>query len=180
MRTNGLVVTLSQASLSLETTKFEDWPRFRQSISAALAGFVAALAEPPGEQRLGLRYVDRIVRPDVSRITDWTDWLQPWLLSAATHPEIGESISAMAQQIDYDAGDDVRVTLRQRAFADPERRGQQTVILDFDAFRDGYRMFGSEDLIAATDLLNDVSHRLFRAAITDRFYNILREESGSE
>jgi hypothetical protein len=31
-------------------------------------------------------------------------------------------------------------------------------------------------VLATTDQLNDISHRLFRAAITDRLYDALREE----
>jgi uncharacterized protein (TIGR04255 family) len=176
VRAGELVSTISHAALALETTKFEDWDSFRSSVAAILDALAAALPEPPGEQRLGLRYVDRISRPEVAAVADWGQWLQPWLLGPASHPQLGEAVIAMAQQIDCDAGDGMRVTVRQRAFDDPERRSQPTVLLDFDAFREGYRAFARDDLLAATDNLNDISHRLFRAAITDRLYETLREE----
>ena len=176
VRVDELVVTLGQTSLAVETTRFHDWPTFQQVVEAVVAAFSDAVPEPPGEQRLGLRYVDRIARPEVRRITDWETWLEPWLLGVAAHPQLSGSVLRMAQQIDCDAGDGLSVTIRQRAFNDMERRGQPTMLLDFDAFRDGYRSFAQDDVLSATEELNDISHRLFRAAITDRMYDALREE----
>jgi uncharacterized protein (TIGR04255 family) len=176
IRAEELVATVNQGALTVETTSYEVWDSFRASITAILDAFASALSHPPGEQRLGLRFIDRISRPEVSRVADWLDWIQPWLLGPVAHPQIGEAISATAQQVDYDAGDGLSLTLRQRAFIDPERRKRHTMILDFDAFREGYRAFERDDVVTATDALSDISHRLFRAAITDRLYDALREE----
>ena len=174
-----MVVTVESGSLSVETAQFEEWAGFRAGIEAVLQGVLAAVHEVPGEQRLGLRYVDRLLRPDVVRIADWKKWVQPWLLGPMAHPAIGEAVTATAQQIDCDAGDGLRATVRQRAFEDMERRGRPTLLLDFDVFRDGYRPIDESDVLDATDQLNDISHRLFRAAITERLFDALREEPHS-
>jgi uncharacterized protein (TIGR04255 family) len=176
VRAGELVATIDQSSLAVETAKFEDWESFQAALAAVVDAFADCVREPPGEQRLGLRYVDRIIRPEVQRLSDWESWLAAWLLGATAHPQLRDAVTAMAQQVDCDAGDGLRVTIRQRAFNDMERRGQPTMLLDFDAFRDGYRSFAANDVLATTDELNDISHRVFRAAITDRLYDVLREE----
>ena len=176
IRADDLAVTITQAAIAVETTSYDVWKTFRAAIASSLDGLLGALDEAPSEQRLGLRYIDRLSRPEISKLTDWEGWLEPWLLGPILHPQVGEAISATAQQIDCDAGDGMTVTLRQRGFVDLERRNRQTIVLDFDAFREGYRAVDHEDVLAATDALSDISHRLFRAAITDRLYDVLREE----
>lgn len=176
IRAEELVATVNQAGLTIETTAYDVWDSFRASIVAILDGFASAAPQTLGEQRLGLRFIDRISRPEVSRVADWAGWIEPWLLGPVTHPQIGEAIAASAQQIDCDAGNGLNLTLRQRAFVDPERRNRHTMILDLDAFREGYRAFEREAVLTATDALSDISHRVFRAAITDQLYDALREE----
>lgn len=177
LRRAELVVTVTPVALSVETTTYGDWATFGGAVRRALEGFASIAQSPPGEQRLGLRYVDRITRPEVERVQAWAEWLQPWLVGPLTHPELGEAVLGLAQQIDWDAGDGFRATVRQRAFHDPERKNRPTVILDFDTFRDGYRAFGVDEVWAATEQLNDISHRLFRAALSESLYQALREES---
>ncbi len=167
---------MNHSALIVETTKYDVWDNFRATVVAVIDAFIASVEGLPGEQRLGLRYVDRFVRPEVSRIAGWDSWLEPWLLGPVSHPQLGDTVSALAQQIDCDAGDGLRMTIRERLFVDPERRSTHTTILDFDAFRDGYRPFDRDDVIQCTDVLNDISHRVFRAAITDRMYDALRGE----
>jgi uncharacterized protein (TIGR04255 family) len=179
IRLGELVATLDRQFLAVETTNLESWERFSLVIHETLSAFTAGLAgsEHPGEQRLGLRYVDRIAPAPVQDITDWTGWLQPWLLGATTQPQLSDAVVAFAQQVDWEDDDGLRATVRQRAFADVERRGRPAMLLDFDVFREGYRPFDAEDIRVATEHLNDVSGRLFRAAITDRLYEELTQES---
>jgi uncharacterized protein (TIGR04255 family) len=88
-------------------------------------------------------------------------------------------VAAYAQQIDFEAGEGIRASVRQRAFSDPERRGRATMLLDFDVFREGYRLIDMDEVLNVTDRLNDVSHRLFQNAITtDLYAEFAREPDG--
>lgn len=177
LRRGPVAVTVNRQSLSVETNDYETWESFRVVVDHA----VQALAETvllPGEQRLGLRYVDRIVRPGVRELENWTGLLAPWLIGPLTHPHLRDEVTAYAQQVDFDAqADGLRATLRQRAFADAEQRGRQTVILDFDVFREGYRLIETDTTLAATDQMNDLAHRLFEASITESLYAAFSTES---
>jgi uncharacterized protein (TIGR04255 family) len=172
-----VAVTVNRQALTIETNVYETWSSFRAVIENALE----ALGEGvllPGEQRLGLRYVDRIVRPGVRKLEDWSGQLAPWLIGPLTHPHLRDEVAAYAQQVDFDAQPDgLRATLRQRAFPDVEQRGRQTVILDFDVFRDGYRLIETDATLAATNQMNELAHRLFEASITESLRAAFATES---
>jgi uncharacterized protein (TIGR04255 family) len=165
LRRNQLAITVGRQAAAIETTDYYEWSTLRRTIELLLGG-LAELTEAPAEQRLGLRYVDRLERSDVAHVADWTRWLAPWLHGPLGHDQLRDSVSAIAGQVDFDAEAGVRATLRYRAFPDAEHRGRQTVMLDFDAFREGYRIFDGPAVLAASDGLNDVSHRLFEASVT--------------
>lgn len=176
LRRGPVAVTVNRQSLSVETNAYETWSSFRAVVDLA----VQALAEAvllPGEQRLGLRYVDRIVRPGVRRLEDWTGLIAPWLTGPLGHQQLRDVVGAYAQQVDFlPQADGIRATLRQRAFADSEQRGRQTVILDFDVFREGYRLIEADATLATTDQMNDLAHRLFETSITTPLYDAFATE----
>jgi uncharacterized protein (TIGR04255 family) len=176
LRRGPLAVTLNRQSLSVETNAYETWASFRSVVDLAIQALGEAVLLP-GEQRLGLRYVDRVVHPGVRKLDDWTDLLAPWLIGPLAHPHLRDAVGAYAQQVDFDAqADGIRATLRQRAFADAEQRGRQTVILDYDVFREGYRLIEADATLATTDEMHDLAHRLFEASITEPLYNAFTKE----
>jgi uncharacterized protein (TIGR04255 family) len=171
LRREQVVVTLNEQALSVETTDYTDWESFAEVLTRAVES-VRELVEVPAEQRLGLRYVDKVGLEEVERTCDWSGYVEDWLRGPLAHPQLGEVVLAYAQQADFDAGDGMRATVRQRTFPDPERRGKPTMLLDFDAFREGYRLFDAGGVLEASNRLHDISHRLFRAAVSDRLYDM--------
>ena len=170
LRRGALAVTVNRQSLSVETNVYDGWAAFRRTVELALQGLAEAILLP-GEHRLGLRYVDRITHPGVRKLEDWTDLLAPWLSGPLANSQLRDAVTAYAQQIDFDGQQDgIRATLRQHAFGDVQARGRQTVILDFDVYRDGYRLIEPDATLEATDQMNDLAHRLFEASITDTLY----------
>jgi len=171
LRRGPVAVTVNRQSLSIETNVYDTWSSFRTIVELALQ----ALAESvllPGEQRLGLRYVDRVVHPGVRKLEDWTGLLASWLTGPLAHPQLRDAVAAHAQQVDFETrADGIRATLRQRAFVDAAQRGRQTVILDFDVFRQGYRLIETDVTLTASDQMNDLAHRLFEASITESLYS---------
>lgn len=175
LRREQVVLTLNEQALSIETTDFADWQSFAAVLTRAVES-VQELFEVPPERRLGLRYVDKIGIETVERAADWAGFVESWLQGPLAHPQLGEAVLAYAQQADFDAGDGMRATVRQRTFPDAERRGKPTMLLDFDAFREGYRLFDANGVLDASSRLNDISHRLFRAAVSDQLYDMFAGE----
>jgi uncharacterized protein (TIGR04255 family) len=177
LRRGPVVVTINPQSLSVETNAYETWAVFRAVVDLALRALGDALVLP-GEQRLGLRYVDRVVHPGVRKLEDWSELLAPWLIGPLTHPQLRDAVAAYAHQVDFEGeANGVRATVRQRAFADAERRGRQTVILDYDVFREGYRLIEADATLSATDEMHEVAHRLFEASISESLYTAFTRET---
>jgi len=170
LQRDGLVVTLNNQALTLESSAYTDWDDFRPIFERSLQA-LANLVELSGEQRLGLRFVDKVVRSDVERPSDWTPWIESWLLGPLQHPTLADSVQGLAQQIDFDAGEGLRLTLRSRVFPDPERRGRSSCLLDFDAFREGYRLYDLQGVLETSDALNTLSLQVFQTSITSDLYN---------
>jgi uncharacterized protein (TIGR04255 family) len=179
LRRGQLVVNVNRGAISIETTAYEGWVKFRRAIELLCAGLVTAVGDMPGEQRLGLRYVDRIALPGVQRPADWKDLLAPWLSAVMAHEQLGDAVLATAGQVELHVDDDSQSTLRHRAFPDYERRGRQTVMLDFDTFRQGYRRFEVASILDVSDRFNDVTHRLFEASLTPELRAAFTREEGS-
>ena len=137
LRRGAVAVTVNRQSLSVETNDYETWaefPRRRRprgtSVGRDCPSARGAALGPP------LRRPDRATRR--RELENWRASLAPWLIGPLTHPHLRDEVTAYAQQVDFDAqADGLRATLRQRAFADAEQRGTQTVILDFEYF-EGY------------------------------------------
>ncbi len=169
------VVTLMPDHVALETTAYGTWadafePRVGEVISA-----VAELVEPAFEQRIGLRYIDRITGLELKNLTEWKEYIRPELLGAICHPELGPSIRAAQQQLVIEIDDDVRANLRHGAVDDPEA---DTVdyLLDYDIYRQGGRRFDADGIKTSVGQFNAYALQLFHASITDKLLDYLRED----
>jgi uncharacterized protein (TIGR04255 family) len=162
-------VTITGEYLTIETSAYSEWPEFRRVFEVAL-DTVTKRTAPKSEQRLGLRYVNRIERKDVLRPSDWTPWIQPWILGSVAHEGIGEAVLSSQQQIDFDADEGLRTTLRSAIYSDAARRGRAICLLDFDSYRLGYRRFKREDILATSDKLRRLTLKMFQASITEDLY----------
>lgn len=177
LRRGPLTITVAPAALTVETYAFSDWPSFRALVDLTLQSLVETVLLP-GEQRLGLRYVDHVVHAGVRQIKQWSELLAPWLVGPLAHAQLGDAVAAHAQQVDFEPDPTgTRATVRQRVFADADRRGRPTAILDFDVFREGYRLVEPEEVLRATDHLDDLAHRLFEASITETLYTTFANAS---
>lgn len=171
-----LIVTLVGNALTLESRAYTVWDDLRAVIERTLESLTRLVA-PQAQQRVGLRFVDKIVRPEVETARDWEPWIESWLLGPLQNPDLGPSVSALAQQFEFDAGSDLRIALRSRIFPDPERRGRSSCLLDSDAFRLGYRVFDKDDVLETSDSLNILSLQVFQAAVTQTLYEALADPS---
>jgi uncharacterized protein (TIGR04255 family) len=165
LRRGQLVVNVNRGSATVETTDYEDWAGFRRTVELVCKA-LEDIPDLPGEQRLGLRYVDRIALPGVRRPTDWRGLLASWLAAPMAHEHLGDAVVAVAGQLELRVDDEAQATIRHRAFPDFERRGRQTAMLDYDIYRQGYRVVEADAVLDASDRFNDVIHRLFEASIT--------------
>jgi uncharacterized protein (TIGR04255 family) len=169
-------VSVMPDHVALETSKYTTWggdfrPRLVELVDAATAEI-----KPATEQRLGLRYIDRITRPLVVEAAEWEPYVAPEFLGPILHPSLGPAVKTAQQQIilEFDGG--VRCLLRNGFLADPNADGRLTYVLDFDVFRAELQPFDPEGIKETADRFNHLSLQLFQQATTPELRRALSDE----
>jgi uncharacterized protein (TIGR04255 family) len=169
----GWAVALMPGNVALETTAYTTWSDgFRPRLARLIEATVEHIA-PDTEQRLGLRYINRIVEPSVATPRDWDGLIASELLGLVLHDRLGSGATAAQQQVDLEVGDGVRCAFRHGFFADPARGRAQTYVLDLDVYRDSVCAFDAADIMTTADAFNTIALQLFQQAITPRLHGRL-------
>lgn len=169
------IVSLLPGSVALETTAYTTWEEFDPRLQAV---FTAAAEElkPVLEQRLGLRYVDVLTEPEVSSPIGWRGWIVDDLLGPVLHERLGPFVRSTQQQLEIDAGDGIRCTLRHGALPDRARSDRTIYLLDWDVYRDHAQPFDLADLNVAASSFNLLALKLFQQAITPEMLSYLKTD----
>lgn len=168
------VVSLMPDHVSLETTKFTTWeddflPRLEKLVAAT-----ATHLDPVIEQRLGLRYVDRIEELHLDSIKAWSDYIAPEFLGPIRHPDLGHAVTGMGLQLVLRMDEQLRAAIRSGPITDRDD-GRIDYLLDYDVFRQGGRPFDAGEVLETAGRLNRCAHQLFRISITDKLLDFLRK-----
>jgi len=170
------LVTLFPNQASLETTTaYTDWRNDYRTRLDELFGAIEATLAPATRQRLGLRYIDQITDPEVKTPQEWESHIAREILGPILHPAIGDGIVTSNQQMDIDAGNGMRCTLRHGFLRDPGRGNALTYILDSDVFRADVTPFSAGALIEEVEEFHTLVLQIFQACVTDSFLQYLRE-----
>jgi uncharacterized protein (TIGR04255 family) len=159
--------------IALTTTAYSGWADFRSRLESVIKA-VAEVMHPVIENRLGLRYVDRIVRPEVVHSDDWAGLISDFMLGPVVHSSFAGHVRTSQQQLELDIDDGERAIIRHGSVVDPARQGRLSYLLDFDAFRERTREFSPEGILRTADVFNDICLRLFQLAITPELLADLR------
>jgi uncharacterized protein (TIGR04255 family) len=127
------------------------------------------------EQRVGLRYVDRLIGLGVHEPTQWSKWITAPILGPVLHPVLGAAVTSTRQQIDLDLNDGHECVLRHGTVRDGDAPGDAEVsyLLDFDISRSQSRRFVPEHVTEATKAFHEKADALFRQVITDEMLRYL-------
>lgn len=81
-RERGAAIALTAGSVSVETTRYGNWPKFRSTLETAIRA-TEKLLHPAGVTRTGIRYIDEVRVGGVEGL-QWGEWLSPTVLPPAT------------------------------------------------------------------------------------------------
>lgn len=170
---DGWVVTIMPDSVALETSRYTTWdedfgPRFRQIIEG-----VASRISPSIEQRLGLRYVDRITQPKVTSPDQWRDFVSEQFLGLIMHPIVGRLVKNSQQQTLLTLDDGISALVRTGFAVEDDASSDLAYLLDFDVSRSEVRAFDVQSILEGAETLHDLNVRLFHQAVTPRLLEAL-------
>ena len=170
---DGWTVSVMPDHVALETTRYTTWDADFRSRLGELIDAVQTEIKPATEQRLGLRYIDRITHPPVDSPAAWRGYIATELLGPVLHDALGPAVKTTQQQVVLDFGSGVQCLLRHGFFADPNQEGRLTYLLDFDVFRADLQPFDPEGIKSAADQFSELSLQLFQQATTTDLRRIL-------
>ena len=78
VRDRTTAVALTAGSVTVETTRYGNWPQFREVLAKAVEA-AGKLLRPDGVTRIGVRYIDEVRVPDKTGI-NWEEWLSATVL----------------------------------------------------------------------------------------------------
>lgn len=173
-------ITVLGDQVSLATARYTRWSDFSARLATVIAA-VSNVLRPKLEQRLGLRYVDRLTRPRVEKPYGWNGWISEAFLGPLAHDLLGPYVRSTQQQLDVALGSGRSAIARHGAFPDPSEAGLVSYLLDFDVYRDGMRAFHPTALLAEMKEFNRLQLQLFQAAVTPALLDELaRDEKDFE
>lgn len=169
-------VVLMPEFFALETRAYTDWTDFSARLDE-LVRLVQTALEPSLEQRLGLRFIDRIKDPVIRSPEEWKGWIDERLLGPVLHGSFGPAIKAVQQVLQLDGGDDMEVLLRHGCVLEgPADDPVWHYLLDHDCSRSGGRAFAPEAIREGAERLHTVALAVFQAAVTKKLFMHLRGE----
>lgn len=159
-------ITLLPSSVALEAQNYAGWDADFRPILDDILSAVDDCVSPVFEERIGLRYINQIVDPQVTRAQEWREHLDPHLLGLVLHDEIGEHLTFARQQAVLELENEVRCTINHGFGPDPDRPGRLTYLLDVDVARSGMRPYVRAEIVASAAQFNSYALRIFQLAIT--------------
>jgi uncharacterized protein (TIGR04255 family) len=164
-------VSLTPEFVALETTAYKSRSDFLDRFRVVLAALEKHI-EPKVIDRLGLRYIDRVVGPlikDIHRL------VRPEVLGIATTPAFKHVRHALAENLFEANGALVLArwgTLPPEATVDPaaiEPTSEVSWILDLDMFSASSKPFNVDEIVSDATRFAERLYTFFRWAVTDDF-----------
>lgn len=168
-------VVLMPDFLTLETSAYTNWSQFRSRMEVLLLAVHEEL-RPRLEQRLGLRYIDRLTWPVVDEPSGWKRWIEPSLLGPILHQAFGPAVRQCEQLLDLDGGNGMVVRLRHGLQPSPDT-DSWAYVLDHDCSVTTGSRFDPDSLMTGADALHTLILQVFQAAITEDLYELLLKGS---
>jgi uncharacterized protein (TIGR04255 family) len=189
-----LSVMVAPRAVVVETTNYIRFEEFSRTIADAVRAASDA-ASLPGIERVGLRYIDEIRVPSVTRPTDWDGYISPALLGPLElkgefSPDQFEAI------VIYETGPNQQANVRYGALEGQvvdtsgplrlpaEAGGGPFFLLDIDSFwtapPEEVPVFSVERVLEICASLRGPVRALFEASITDKLRNEVLRERRSE
>jgi uncharacterized protein (TIGR04255 family) len=166
-------LNLGPEQIALTTTKYTRWERFLDDLTPALQALLE-LYRPSFFQRVGLRYINTIVRSALE-IPDerWSALLQSHILGELTIPAVEAQVTELKRNIRVDLPNELGCAMfLQHGFAKKADNSEIVYRLDFDFSRSA-----KTEVADARDTLNRFNSmvgRAFRWCITESLHEHLR------
>jgi len=170
---NSWTVIVMQDFFALQTIDYTNWDEYKERLRSLTQSIQLELS-PNVERRLGLRYVNRLADPAVTKPSDWIGRLHSSVLGPITHPAMGQSLNMMQALIQIDLGEDLQAIVRFGSAQERELNKSWVYFLDNDCSREGGRPFSVHGIMEGVEVLHTNALQLFQASLTETYFAQLK------
>jgi uncharacterized protein (TIGR04255 family) len=169
----SLALLPDNVALQANTKGYAGWNDFRQRLALVLE-VLLEIVSPTVEQRLGLRFVDRIGGGalGVGQAYEWKPYIAPEFLGPIVVPGIGKTVEGGQQQLLIGADGGALCRLRQ-GLALVTGEDRSVYVIDADFSREGVRQFDRDAILDVVGGFQEQANRLFSAAVTPALLDTL-------
>jgi len=172
-------VSIMPDFVSLETTAYTTWAGDCKERVKEILDAISEHVKPRVEERVGLRYVNRIVEPEVATPGDFQGMISDGLLGAAGDEFWTPGVTGIQQQIEIHVSAETQCILRHGTIPRNTGFGVEGYLLDIDTYRQQPRRFNVDAIVSTSDQLNDAATALFQHSLTSSYLESLRESEPS-
>lgn len=169
----GWAAVLFPSHVALETVSYKTWEDPFQPRLQALIEAVAEEIDPAFEQRLGLRYIDRIQQPSLSTAAEWAKYIREEFAGPLASQNLGGSVAGAHQQLVIEIDEDVSCQMRHGTLFNDETNSHDYLI-DCDISRSGGRPFDVGSITEQLEAFHTSALQLFQAVANEDLMKELR------
>lgn len=167
---NGaIVLTVFPDSLVVQCNAYRRWG---ESLAPQLTASVAAVLEVIGPrllQRVGLRYVNRLLAADATSPQVWSARIAPSFLGPLLDAGLGTLVVSAQQQVELKLTDTAGAIIRHGPYRDGSVDDTFAYLLDIDVFVERSERFDAEAISTVTRHLNRTAASLFQQIVDERW-----------
>lgn len=155
--------------------EYERWSVTMRNPVEILLEAISTHMKPVLTQRIGLRYVDRLVDHECRTPADWSGKVDESLLGPVRNNVFGTKVRSAQQQVDVPLDAQHAALLRHGPINDPTT-GSTNYLLDFDVFSHASEAFEGRKIIETAERLNRTALTLFQACLDKDYLKTLQRK----
>lgn len=167
---DGWVAVLGQTYFAVETTKYDHWHRFVDYFGT-LTRAVAETCKPITEERIGLRFINRIDMETDDTPEQFKGYITDETLGLLVGDNLSPSITSVQSIVDLQGPDDISIRLQHGYQSEDKVPGY---IIDTDCYRQSDMKFNTDSILREVELFHRLCKQIFEAVITEQLYDKLR------
>ncbi|MFD7817644.1 TIGR04255 family protein [Streptomyces sp. NPDC059785] len=169
-----VTVSVFPAVVNIQANGYSSWHHALRPTLDAVITTVHEVLEPPAVQRIGLRYINRLVDPEARRADHWRGKVSDEFLGAALHPVLGPALAGSQQQLDLAWEGGVTGVIRHGAFKDGAVSNSFSYLLDVDISDANGGNFTPGRVLSVVDGLQLMAVSVFQQSLTGQYLEVLR------
>lgn len=163
------IVGVGPESLTLETPAYPRFEPFRDRFASVLHAAIETL-HLNRRERFGLRYINQVIHPAATRLSEWPQFLSDRILGFALDDVFDNQAVTSFQQIQVNLPNG-KATVRHGFI--PQPAGELPYVIDLDVYDDQPKVLNSEQVVELMTSYKRWVWRFFRSIINERLYEYL-------